>query len=61
MINESAPGFCSVYVISKTEIQYVRPAAVPAAILSTISCTPNCQKKLSHFLTKQSEPEEEVR
>lgn len=60
MINESAPGFCSVYVISKTEIQYVRPAAVPAAILSTISRTPNCQKKLSHFLTKQSEPEEEV-
>ncbi|KAL8113509.1 hypothetical protein AgCh_020729 [Apium graveolens] len=60
MIHEFAPGFCSVYVISKTEIQYVRPAAVPAAILSTISYTPNCQKKLSHFLTKQSEPEEEV-
>ncbi|WOG89495.1 hypothetical protein DCAR_0208733 [Daucus carota subsp. sativus] len=61
MINESAPGFCSVYVISKTEIQSVRLAAVPAAILSSISSTPNCQKMLSHFLTKQSEPEEEVR
>lgn len=60
MINESAPGFCSVYVISKTEILSVRPAAVPAAILSTISCAPNCQNKLSHFLTKQAEPEKDV-